>query len=281
MDKHVAAKSHQAHGLKGVVLAGGLGRRLGPLTAITNKHLLPVWDRPMIFYPLRSLIEAGIDEVLIVTGGQNPGDFMRLLGDGKQFGFKRLYYTYQQGEGGIADALRLAADFAAGHPVCVVLGDNIIQKSLRPQVERFARQRNGARIILKKVSQPERFGVPRFERSRLVEVVEKPKNPPSRYAVIGVYFYDSTVFDIIATLKPSKRGELEITDVTNQYLKRDNLSHGILSGWWSDAGTYTSLHRAAELAAKTWFQPGAAEVFWKPFDRWVEAQSQSGTTRKH
>lgn len=274
------AKSHQTFSLKGVVLAGGLGRRLGPLTAITNKHLLPIWDRPMIFYSLRSLVEAGIDEVLIVTGGQNPGDFMRLLGDGKQFGFKRLYYTYQQGQGGIADALSLAADFAAGHSICVILGDNIIQKSLRPQIERFARQRDGARIILKKVAHPERFGVPRFERSRLAEVVEKPKNPPSQYAVIGVYFYDASVFDIITTLKPSTRGELEITDVTNTYLKRGNLTHGILSGWWTDAGTYTSLHHAAELAAKTWFRPGADEEFWKPFDRWVEAQSKIGTERK-
>jgi len=273
MEKRAPSETRQCHDLKGVVLAGGLGRRLGPLTAITNKHLLPVWDRPMIFYPLRSLIEAGIDEVLIVTGGQNPGDFMRLLGDGKQFGFKRLYYSYQRGQGGIADALRLAADFAAGQRLCVILGDNIIQGSLRPQAERFARQGEGARIILKRTLHPERFGVPRFERSRLVEIVEKPKAPPSQYAVIGVYFYDAAVFEIISKLKPSKRGELEITDVTNRYLERGSLTHGILPGWWTDAGTFTSLHRAAQLAARTWFLPGARDIFWEPFDRWVAALS--------
>jgi glucose-1-phosphate thymidylyltransferase len=275
-------KSHQArevHGLKGVVLAGGLGRRLGPLTAITNKHLLPVWDRPMIFYPLRALIEAGIDEVLIVTGGQNPGDFMRLLGDGKQFGFKRLYYTYQKGQRGIADALRLAEDFAAGQRLCVILGDNIIQKSLRPQVGRYAKQESGARILLKKMAAPERFGVPSFRRGHIDEIVEKPERPPSPYAVIGVYFYDSDVFKIIPKLKPSRRGELEITDVTNHYLTKGTLTYGIQSGWWTDAGTYTSLHRAANLAAKTWFLPKAKETFWKPFDRWV-ADMARGTTPK-
>lgn len=263
--------------LRGVVLAGGQGRRLGPLTAITNKHLLPVWDRPMIFYPLRSLIEAGIDEVMIVTGGQNPGDFMRLLGDGKQFGFKRLYYSYQRGQGGIADALKLAEDFAAGEPVCVVLGDNIFKSSLRPQVARYQKQGSGARILLKKVHHPERFGVGRFARGELTEIVEKPKRPPSPYAVIGVYFYDARVFDIIRTLKPSARGELEIADVTNHYLRAGELTHGILTGWWSDAGTVESLHHSAEQAAKTWFRRGAKETFWKPFDRWVQKQVDAGT----
>jgi glucose-1-phosphate thymidylyltransferase len=272
-------KVQEVHAVKGVVLAGGLGRRLGPLTAITNKHLLPVWDRPMIFYPLRALIEAGIDEVLIVTGGQNPGDFMRLLGDGKQFGFKRLYYTYQKGQGGIADALRLAEDFAAGQRLCVVLGDNIIQKSLLPQVERYAKQESGARILLKKMARPERFGVPRFRHGRLAEIVEKPQKPPSPYAVIGVYFYDADVFKIIPSLKPSRRGELEITDVTNHYLARGTLTYGMLPGWWTDAGTYASLHRAANLAAKTWFLPKAKETFWKPFDRWVADMAQ-GTPSK-
>ena len=261
--------------MKGVVLAGGLGRRLGPLTQITNKHLLPVWDRPMIFYPLRSLIEAGIDEVLIVTGGQNPGDFMRLLGDGRQFGFKGLYYTYQQGQGGIAEALGHAADFADGQPLCVILGDNILERSLRPQVERFARQKQGARILLKKVARPERFGVAVLENGRLTAVVEKPRVPPSPYAVIGVYFYDSSVFDVIAKLRPSRRGELEITDVTNHYLRQGNLSHGVVSGWWSDAGTVESLHRAAELVARTWFRPGCKTKFWGPFDRWVEELFES------
>lgn len=259
--------------LKGVVLAGGLGRRLGPLTEITNKHLLPVWDRPMIFYPLRSLIEAGIDDVLIVTGGQNPGEFMRLLGDGRAFGFRRLTYTYQQGQGGIAAALACAADSAEGGPLCVILGDNILQKSLRSQVERFQRQEGGARILLKKVPHPERFGVARFDGRRLTHIVEKPAKPPSSYAVTGIYFYDATVFDIISTLRPSRRGELEITDVTNTYLRRGRLTHGILSGWWSDAGTVESLHHAARLSARTWFLPGAREPFWRPFDLWVKSRA--------
>jgi glucose-1-phosphate thymidylyltransferase len=261
--------------MRGVVLAGGLGRRLGPLTAITNKHLLPVWDRPMIFYPLRSLIEAGIDEVLIVTGGQRPGDFMRLLGDGREFGFRRLYYTFQKGEGGIAAALALARDFAAGSPVCVILGDNILRNSLRPQVDLYRRQEGGARILLKKVREPQRFGVACFSDKRLVEIVEKPKTPPSPYAVIGVYFYDATVFDIIGGLHPSKRGELEITDVTNTYIGRGELTYGILPGWWSDAGTVESLHQAATLAGRTWFAPEAKEEFWPPFDRWVQRHGSS------
>lgn len=230
----------------------------------------------MIFYPLRSLIEAGIDEVLIVTGGQNPGDFMRLLGDGRQFGFKRIYYTYQQGQGGIADALRLAEDFASGQSLCVVLGDNIIQRSLRSQIAAFTRQRDGARILLKKVPHPERFGVAQFRGRVLTGVVEKPKAPPSPFAVIGVYFYDAGVFDIIRTLKPSRRGELEITDVTSHYLRDGRLTHGTLSGWWSDAGTVESLHHAAAFAARTWFRLGAKETFWKPFDQWVESLAVAG-----
>jgi glucose-1-phosphate thymidylyltransferase len=249
------------------------------LTAITNKHLLPVWDRPMVFYPLRSLIEAGIDEVLIVTGGQNPGDFMRLLGDGRRFGFKRLHYTYQEGQAGIADALRLAEDFASQQPLCVILGDNILERSLRPQVQAFTKQGSGARILLKRVAHPERFGVPRFQGSRLLEVVEKPKRAPSPYAVIGVYFYDQRVFDIINALRPSARGELEITDVTNAYLKRGELRHGKIAGWWSDAGTFESLHHAAALAARTWHGNGAKAKFWPPFDQWVQdlAESRSGS----
>ncbi len=271
--------------MKGVVLAGGLGRRLGPLTQITNKHLLPVWDRPMIFYPLRSLIEAGIDEALIVTGGQNPGDFMRLLGDGRQFGFRGLYYSYQKGQGGIAEALAHAADFAAGDSLCIVLGDNVFQSSLRTQVAKYKRQGHGARILLKKVAHPERFGVAKFAGDRVVSVIEKPRIPPSPYAVIGVYFYDSQVFDFIAGLRPSHRGELEITDVTNQYLRMGQLTHGILPGWWTDAGTVESLHRAAALAGKTWFHPGARSTFWKPFDQWAEdlfrcsSDSRAGQTR--
>lgn len=264
--------------MKGVVLAGGLGRRLAPLTAITNKHLLPVWDRPMIFYPLRSLIEAGLDEVLIVTGGQNPGDFMRLLGDGRRFGFKRLHYTYQQGQGGIADALRLAADFAGDNPICVILGDNILEHSLRAQVDAYRKQGRGARVLLKRVKDPTRFGVPEFTGNRLARIVEKPRTPPSPYAVIGVYFYDRQVFDIIDSLRPSARGELEITDVSNAYLRRAQLTHGIINGWWSDAGTFESLHHAATLAAKTWFGPSARSRFWPPFDNWVaEFAGDAGT----
>lgn len=267
--------------MKGVVLAGGLGRRLGPLTAITNKHLLPVWDRPMIFYPLRSLIEAGIDEVLIVTGGQNPGDFMRLLGDGRRFGFRKLHFTYQEGQGGIADALRLAADFAGGQRLCVILGDNILERSLRPQVLAFSKQQSGARVLLKRVAQPERFGVPRFHGSKLVEIVEKPKRAPSPYAVIGVYFYDHRVFDIIESLEPSARGELEITDVTNAYLRAGELTHAKIAGWWSDAGTFESLHHAAALAARTWHREKSKGAFWQPFDDWVRelAGTASGRLR--
>lgn len=255
--------------LKGVVLAGGLGRRLGPLTEITNKHLLPIWDRPMIFYPLRTLLEAGIDDVLLVTGGQNPGDFMRLLGDGHEFGFRHLAYTYQKGQGGIAAALACAEEFAAGSDLCVILGDNILQRSIRPHAERFHAQGGGARILLKRVAHPERFGVPRLRNGQIAEIVEKPRHPASRLAVVGVYFYDSAVFEIIRTLSPSARGELEISDVTNAYLRCGVLRHGTLSGWWSDAGTIESLNHAATLAARTWFGSRARETFWPPFDRWV------------
>lgn len=256
--------------IKGVVLAGGLGRRLGPLTEITNKHLLPIWDRPMIFYPLRALLEAGIDDVLVVTGGQNPGDFLRLLGDGREFGFRHLSFTYQKGQGGIAAALACAEEFAAGGPVCVVLGDNILEASIRPQVETFQTQGDGSRVLLKKVENPRRFGVARFAGKKLSEVIEKPKNPPSPYAVIGVYFYDSGVFDIIRGLAPSRRGELEIADVTNSYLKDGTLTYGIQPGWWTDAGTVESLHNASSLAARTWFSPSSKQIFWPPFDTWVE-----------
>ena len=199
--------------MKGVVLAGGLGTRLLPLTRITNKHLLPVFDRPMIYYPIQTLVEAGITEILLVTGGNHAGDFLRLLGNGRDFGLKHLNYTYQEGEGGIAAALGLAEDFADGAPVCVVLGDNILQRSIRPAVERYAKNGRGALVLLKEVPDPERFGVPVFEGTRIVRIEEKPKRPGSPYAVIGVYMYDARVFEIIRTLKPSGRGELEITDV--------------------------------------------------------------------
>ncbi|MBW2122381.1 MAG: NTP transferase domain-containing protein, partial [Deltaproteobacteria bacterium] len=201
--------------MKGIILAGGLGTRLLPLTKVTNKHLLPVYDSPMIYYPLRTLINAGITDILIVTGGASAGDFLKLLGNGKDFGLRHINYTYQEGEGGIAAALRLAEFFAAGEKICVILGDNIIEKNIRHAVAAFERQKDGAQILLKEVPDPQRFGVPVFEGERVVRIEEKPEHPKSKYAVTGIYMYDNTVFDIIKTLKPSKRGELEITDVNN------------------------------------------------------------------
>jgi glucose-1-phosphate thymidylyltransferase len=236
--------------MKGVVLAGGLGTRLAPMTRVTNKHLLPVYDRPMIYYPIQTLVEAGIAEILLVTGGNNAGDFLRLLGNGRDFGLKHLHYTYQEGEGGIAAALGLAEDFADGGPICVVLGDNILERSIRPAVERYARTGRGGLVLLKEVPDPGRFGVPVFEGERIVRIEEKPKRPGSRYAVIGVYIYDARVFEIIRTLKPSGRGELEITDVNNAYLGWGELDHAFVDGWWTDAGAVESLFRAAGLVAQ-------------------------------
>lgn len=235
--------------MKGVVLAGGTGSRLYPLTRVTNKHLLPVYDRPMVYYPIQTLVDAGIEEILLVTGGQNSGDFLRLLGNGKDFGLKHINYTYQEGEGGIADALRLAEHFADGQPVCVALGDNIIETNIIEARRAFDRQERGARIILKDVPDPERFGVPVFEEGRILRIEEKPKQPKSQYAVIGIYMYDGTVFDRIRTLKPSGRGELEITDVNNLYLAENSLAYSALDGWWTDAGTFESLLRANTLVA--------------------------------
>jgi len=235
--------------MKGVILAGGTGSRLYPLTRVTNKHLLPVFDRPMIFYPVQTLVNAGMRDILLVTGGQNAGEFLRLLGNGKDFGLKHINYTYQEGEGGIADALRLAEHFADGQAICVVLGDNIIETNIIEACEKFQREPRGAHIILKEVSDPQRFGVPVFEGEKIVRVEEKPATPASRYAVIGIYMYDATVFDRIRTLKPSARGELEITDVNNQYLREGLLSYSILEGWWTDAGTFDSLLRANQLVA--------------------------------
>ena len=236
--------------MKGVVLAGGLGTRLRPLTKVTNKHLLPVYDRPMIYYPIQTLVEAGITEILLVTGGNNAGDFLRLLGDGKDFGLTHLNYTYQEGEGGIAAALRLAEHFAAGEPICVILGDNILEKGIRPALERYGRTNRGGLVLLKDVPDPERFGVPVLEGGRIVRIEEKPKTPRSTYAVIGVYMYDARVFEIITRLKPSGRGELEITDVNNQYLAWGELDHAFLEGWWTDAGAVESLYRATGLVAR-------------------------------
>lgn len=237
--------------MKGVVLAGGLGSRLSPLTRVTNKHLLPVYDLPMIFYPIQALVNAGIRDILIVTGGQNAGDFLRLLSNGKDFGLRHLNYAYQEGEGGIADALRLAEHFADEQKVCVVLGDNIIEGNILNAKEHFERQERGAHIILKEVSDPERFGCPEISDGRILRIEEKPQHPKSPYAVIGVYFYDSTAFEKICKLRPSGRGELEITDVNNTYLEEGTLTFSILEGWWTDAGTFDSLRRATNLVAKT------------------------------
>ena len=236
--------------MKGVVLAGGLGTRLLPLTRVTNKHLLPVHRKPMIFYPIEALAGAGVDEIMIVTGGNNAGDFLRLLQDGREFGLSHLNFTYQEGEGGIADALLLAEDFADGEKICVVLGDNIIERHIRGPVGEFFTQPSGGKILLKEVPDPERFGVPRFEDGRVVEIIEKPEDPPSNFAVTGIYMYDNNVFDICRTLKPSGRGELEITDVNNEYILRGDLTASTLHGWWTDAGTFESLYRASRLVAE-------------------------------
>jgi glucose-1-phosphate thymidylyltransferase len=231
--------------MKGIVLAGGIGSRLAPLTRVTNKHLLPVYDKPMIFYPLQVLVDAGIKDIMIVTGGQNAGDFLRLLKNGKDFGLHQLSFAYQEGEGGIADALRLAEPWAKGESICVVLGDNIIERDIRGAAEAFERLEKGAMVMLKEVDDPERFGVPVFEGGRIVRIEEKPKKPLSSYAVIGVYFYDGTVFDRIRRLKPSGRGEYEITDVNNSYIEEGTLHHSQLEGWWTDAGTFESLWHAS------------------------------------
>ncbi|MEA3223620.1 MAG: sugar phosphate nucleotidyltransferase [Thermodesulfobacteriota bacterium] len=237
--------------MRGVVLAGGLGTRLYPLTKVTNKHLLPVYDKPMIFYPIETLTNAGITEILVVTGGNNAGEFLRLLGNGKEFGLKRIHYAYQEGEGGIAEALGLAEAFAEGEPVCVVLGDNIIEKNIMAAAGEYESYGGGARILLKEVPDPQRFGVATFEGDKITGIEEKPAQPKSRYAVTGIYMYDSRVFDMIKRLKPSGRGELEITDVNNAYIEKGVMRWSILDGWWTDAGTIESLLRAGNLVAKT------------------------------
>jgi glucose-1-phosphate thymidylyltransferase len=246
--------------LKGVVLAGGLGTRLRPLTSVTNKHLLPVYNQPMIYYPIQTLVNAGITDIMVVTGGSSAGDFLRLLGNGKAFGLKHLNYAYQEGEGGIAEALSLVEHFAASEPVCVVLGDNIIEGNIRSAVSAYRLQPGGAKIMLKKVQDPQRFGVPRLEGDRVVCIDEKPATPQSDYAVIGVYMYDHEVYDIIRSLKPSRRGELEITDVNNAYIARDAMTWEELEGWWTDAGTFESLLRASNLVAET----GANKMYVEP-----------------
>ena len=237
--------------MKGVVLAGGLGSRLKPLTAVTNKHLLPIYNQPMIYYPIQTLVNAGIIDIMIVTGGNSAGDFLKLLGNGTAFGLRHLNYTYQEGEGGIAAALALVEHFAAGQAVCVILGDNIIQGNICAAVQAYEQQRAGAKILLKKVPDPERFGVPELNGRRVLRIEEKPLQPKSQFAVIGIYMYDARVFEIIKTLKPSGRGELEITDVNNAYIERDEMTWEELDGWWSDAGTFESLLNASTLVAQT------------------------------
>ena len=235
--------------MKGIILAGGLGTRLLPMTRVTNKHLLPVYDRPMIYYPIQQMVHAGIEDILVVTGGNHAGDFLKLLRNGQEFGLKHLAYAYQEGEGGIAQALGLARHFADEGPVVVILGDNIFQDSLASAVDAFRRDPVGAQVLLKEVDDPGRFGVARIEGGRIVEIVEKPAVPPSTLAVTGCYFYDARVFDIVDGLEPSGRGELEITDVNNRYVAWGAMRHRILDGWWTDAGTLGSLHRATNLVA--------------------------------
>ncbi|TSA00272.1 MAG: spore coat protein [Nitrospiraceae bacterium] len=237
--------------MKGVILAGGLGTRLYPLTKVTNKHLLPVYDKPMIYYPIQALVNAGIRDILLVTGGNSAGDFLRLLGNGQEFGLRHLNYTYQEGEGGIAAALRLAEYFVNREPVCVVLGDNIIERNIIEVVRAYEAQGKGAKVVLKEVTDPQRFGVPVFEGDRIARIEEKPKEPQSPFAVTGIYCYDHQVFDIIKTLKPSARGEMEITDVNNAYIAWGQMTWTVLDGWWTDAGTFESLIQAGNLVAET------------------------------
>lgn len=232
--------------MRGIILAGGTGSRLFPLTKVTNKHLLPVGRKPMIFHPIEKLTKAGIEDILIVTGVDHMGDIVNLLGSGKDFGC-RFTYKVQDVAGGIAQALSLAEDFAGDDKVVIILGDNIFQDDLKPFVERFKRQKQGARILVKEVNDPQRFGVVAFKNGKVTNIEEKPKKPKSNYAVTGIYFYDSQVFSIVKGLKPSGRGELEISDVNSAYLKRKQLEYDILSGWWSDAGTFESLEKSTLL----------------------------------
>jgi len=222
--------------VKGVILAGGLGTRLHPLTRITNKHLLPVFDKPMIYYPIQSLVNAGITDIMMVTGGAYAGEFLRLIGNGNEFGLKGIEYAYQEGEGGIADALKLSEHFVGGDKFIVILGDNIVGGSIRPAVEEFGRQKRGARILLKEVADPRHYGCPEIRGNRIARIEEKPRNPKSRYAVLGIYMYDPSVFEIARSLKPSQRGELEITDVNNAYVRKGLMKYNVLDGWWGDAG---------------------------------------------
>jgi glucose-1-phosphate thymidylyltransferase len=238
--------------MKGVILAGGLGTRLQPLTKITNKHLLPVYAKPMIYYPLECLVAAGVTDIMIVTGGNSAGDFIRLLENGEEFGLSRLHYAYQKGEGGIAEALGLAREFAAADKVCVVLGDNILERTIRPAAQAFEKQADGAKVFLKEVPNPEAYGIAEVEGGRITGIVEKPAHPASNLAVIGVYMYPPDVFDVIGRLEPSARGELEITDVNNHYVEAGTLGFEVVEGWWADAGeSIDSWLEACRLVAKS------------------------------
>lgn len=237
--------------MKGIILAGGTGSRLDPLTRITNKHLLPVYDRPMIYFPIQQLVGAGIEQIMIVTGGNHAGEFLRLLGNGAAFGLKHLDYAYQERAGGIAEALGLCEHFAAGEAIAVVLGDNIYERSVAPVVHRFRARPEGARIVLAEVENPSAYGVAVMEGDRLLRIVEKPKDPPTRLAVTGLYLYDPRVFEMVRELRPSGRGELEITDVNNQYLALGALAYDRTEGYWADCGeSIDMLFRASKLVAE-------------------------------
>jgi glucose-1-phosphate thymidylyltransferase len=238
--------------MKGVILAGGLGTRLQPLTKITNKHLLPVYSKPMIYYPIECLVRAGITDIMIVTGGNSAGEFIRLLENGEEFGLGRLHYAYQKGEGGIAEALGLAREFVEHEKVCVVLGDNILERSIRRAAQSFEAQPAGAKIFLKEVPNPQAYGIAEVEGNRIVRIIEKPKRPKSNLAVIGVYMYPPDVFDVIPTLEPSARGELEITDVNNHYVEAEEMTYETIEGWWADAGeSIDSWLEACQLVAQS------------------------------
>jgi glucose-1-phosphate thymidylyltransferase len=238
--------------MKGVILAGGMGTRLLPLTKVTNKHLLPVYDQPMVTYPIRTLVNAGIEDVLLVTGGNSVGEFIRLLGNGREYGLRWLSYAYQEGVGGIADALRLAHEYAEGEKIIVMLGDNIIEGNIRAAADAFRSQERGAKIFLKEVANPREYGVAVCDGEKVLRIEEKPEKPKSNLAVIGVYMYDERVFEIIGTLKPSARGELEITDVNNAYIERGEMAYEVLEGWWGDSGeSIDALYRVSALVAET------------------------------
>jgi glucose-1-phosphate thymidylyltransferase len=237
--------------MKGVILAGGTGSRLNPLTKVTNKHLLPVYDKPMIYHPIQALVNAGVEDIMLVTGGESAGDFLRLLGNGSEFGLKHFNYAYQEKPGGIAQALALTENFVGDDKFVVILGDNIIEKSMKAAVDAFQQQEEGAKILLAQVDNPQAYGVARIENQKVTQIIEKPSDPPSDWAVIGIYLYEPDVFEITRTLQPSNRGELEITDVNNEYIRRGTLTYDYVDGWWADCGESIDWYlRANNLVAK-------------------------------